>query len=220
MSALEVGNCYDDDNEDDEFNDAEDLRLGIDDDDGSEYDDFNDSDEYTSSDGDDDQYAPSLGQHPSGRTTLLSSPWVPHCCRRTTIWRSRERTRCIVLCVAFVASVVVYVISRGGGGMMGGIFFGGGGRAQPPMVGVVMHPAYDVVHTSHLIEYNGRMTLYKHRRTGAEFLSYVPDTGGDEGGTGGRGGYDPKPDKVFGVAFRTKPESSTGVPHILERELR
>jgi hypothetical protein len=53
-------------------------------------------------------------------------------------------------------------------------------------------------------------------------LAFIPDavtSGPSTNGNTGRGEeYDPKPDKVFGVAFRTKPESSTGVPHILERE--
>ena len=68
------------------------------------------------------------------------------------------------------------------------------------------------------MEYDGRLTLYKHRITGAEFLAYVPEHHSDGLSGSGSGGYDPKPDKVFGVAFRTKPESSTGVPHILERK--
>ncbi|EED88712.1 metalloprotease, partial [Thalassiosira pseudonana CCMP1335] len=67
----------------------------------------------------------------------------------------------------------------------------------------VGHAAYDTLHSSWLEEYEARLTLYRHRATGAEYLA----------------GYDPKPDKVFGVAFRTKPESSTGVPHILEHSV-
>lgn len=98
------------------------------------------------------------------------------------------------------------------------------------------HSAYDTIQTSYIIEYTGRLTLYKHYGTGAEVLAYIPDlspttttsaamTSSSSGSSNSSKdkddnvvGYDPKPDKVFGVAFRTKPESSTGVPHILERE--
>ena len=106
----------------------------------------------------------------------------------------------------------------------------GGGEM---MITVVAHAAYEALHSSRLEEYDAQLTLYRHKATGAEFLSFIPHSkegtmpggGGASGGKtknkagGGSEGYDPKPDKVFGVAFRTKPESSTGVPHILEREL-
>jgi hypothetical protein len=104
-----------------------------------------------------------------------------------------------------------------------------------PMLGrPVTHSAYTTIQTSYIIEYTGQLTLYKHISTGAEVLAYIPDLSTPSPTTGGSSssnnnskkdkdsnnnvGYDPKPDKVFGVAFRTKPESSTGVPHILERE--
>src|SRR6202140_3535151 len=45
--------------------------------------------------------------------------------------------------------------------------------------------------------------LYRHARTGAELLSLVND---DE-------------NKVFGVTFRTPPQDSTGVAHILEHSV-
>ena len=50
-------------------------------------------------------------------------------------------------------------------------------------------------------------------------MAFVPDKLTTGFKSGSDEAYDPKPDKVFGVAFRTKPESSTGVPHILEREI-
>lgn len=85
-------------------------------------------------------------------------------------------------------------------------------------MGVVEHAAYDVLDSSWLEEYEATLTLYRHQVTGAEFLAYVPNV--TRSGLGGEdeGGYDPKPDKVFGVSFRTKTESSSGLPHILERE--
>ena len=100
-----------------------------------------------------------------------------------------------------------------------------------PMLGrPVTHSAYDTIQTNYIVEYTGRLTLYKHGGTGAEVLAYIPDllssptsaatmtNSNSKKDKDSNVGYDPKPDKVFGVAFRTKPESSTGVPHILERE--
>lgn len=103
---------------------------------------------------------------------------------------------------------------------------------RPPGAVGVGHASYDTLTSVRIDEYQARATLYRHRATGAEFLAVVPDAARNGGGGGGGGGtttaagggeqgeyyYDPKPDKVFGVAFRTKPESSTGVPHILERK--
>ena len=45
--------------------------------------------------------------------------------------------------------------------------------------------------------------LYRHRKTGAELLSFI---NGDE-------------NKVFGITFRTPPKDSNGVPHILEHSV-
>ncbi len=49
-------------------------------------------------------------------------------------------------------------------------------------------------------ELRAQAHIYRHAKTGAQLLSVVND---DE-------------NKVFGIAFRTPPEDSTGVPHILE----
>ena len=50
---------------------------------------------------------------------------------------------------------------------------------------------------------NSQALLYRHRKTGAEVLSLVND---DE-------------NKVFGITFKTPPEDSTGVAHILEHSV-
>ena len=241
MSALELGNDShdeeddddDDDDDDDEYYDAEDLRLGVEgvdsdeDDEYDEYDDDDDENSYSS-----DQYAPSLGQHHlAGRTTLLSSLLLLRPRAWGNNWRTKERLRCLCLSVFASFAIVAFSSVHYYGGDGGG---GGGGSS---VVGLVGHEGYDALHSSRIVEFEGRLTLYRHRATGAEFLAYVPDStrtggpsppssnnnGGGGGGGGGGGdddggGYDPKPDKVFGIAFRTKPESSTGVPHILERE--
>ncbi|EHJ48664.1 Peptidase M16C associated domain protein [Solidesulfovibrio carbinoliphilus subsp. oakridgensis] len=54
-----------------------------------------------------------------------------------------------------------------------------------------------------LTEYAARAVRYRHDRTGAEVLSLSLDDA----------------NKVFGVAFRTPPANSTGVPHILEHSV-
>lgn len=67
----------------------------------------------------------------------------------------------------------------------------------------VAHPAFDVVRVEDLKEYNVAVTMYRHKKTGAEVLSAVTD---DD-------------NKVFGIAFRTPPNDNTGVPHILEHSV-
>jgi len=68
---------------------------------------------------------------------------------------------------------------------------------------VVEHPAYEVIEKDFIEEYGAAATLYRHKKSGAELLSVSTD---DD-------------NKVFGVTFRTPPEDSTGVPHILEHSV-
>ena len=139
----------------------------------------------------------------------------------TSTWRPKERLRCLTLLaltLAFAAFMAFFQNNPNASTL--------GLSHAPPGAEGVGHASYDTLHASFLEEYDARLTLYRHRATGAEFLAFVPEatrSGPGHSGSGGIGsdggeGYDPKPDKVFGVAFRTKPESSTGVPHILERE--
>ena len=67
----------------------------------------------------------------------------------------------------------------------------------------VTHPAYEVVDKDVVTEYGAYCTLYRHKKSGAELLSVAND---DD-------------NKVFGITFRTPPEDSTGVPHILEHSV-
>ena len=67
----------------------------------------------------------------------------------------------------------------------------------------VTHPAYDVIAKDVVTEYGAYCTLYRHKKSGAELLSVAND---DD-------------NKVFGITFRTPPEDSTGVPHILEHSV-
>lgn len=168
------------------------LEMGDADEDSEGGDSGSDEEEYDLTD-----HTPSLSQHLSGRTTLLA-------------WRPREQLRCITLILITLALAAIFAyVERNDVPRLG----------HPPGAVGVGHAAYDSVHSSWLEEYEARLTLYRHRATGAEFLAYVPDaTRTGPNYDSDNGGYDPKPDKVFGVAFRTKPESSTGVPHILERE--
>ncbi|CAM9801962.1 unnamed protein product, partial [Discosporangium mesarthrocarpum] len=62
---------------------------------------------------------------------------------------------------------------------------------------------YDVLEEDFVAEYGATTTLYRHKKSGAEVLSVQID---DD-------------NKVFGVTFRTPPEDSTGIPHILEHSV-
>jgi hypothetical protein len=204
------------------------FEIGHDDDDNDEYSDDNDNSnhEYDDDDDDDDddlsdQYTPTLNQHLSGRTTLLRP--------RTTICRCSILVQTILSIIAILA--VIAMIHNGPPAAISNHLRrpnnNDNNKHSGEMITVVAHKAYEALHSSRLEEYDAKLTLYRHQVTGAEFLAYIPDHSSNneegksnkgKGGGGGGGGYDPKPDKVFGVAFRTKPESSTGVPHILERE--
>lgn len=65
------------------------------------------------------------------------------------------------------------------------------------------HSAFDLVRDEEIGEINSRALFYRHKKTGAEILSLVND---DE-------------NKVFGITFRTPPEDSTGIAHILEHSV-
>jgi hypothetical protein len=65
------------------------------------------------------------------------------------------------------------------------------------------HPAFDLVRDETIPEIASEVRLYRHRKTGAEVLSFLNS---DE-------------NKVFGVTFKTPPEDSTGVAHILEHSV-
>src|SRR5690348_17594574 len=65
------------------------------------------------------------------------------------------------------------------------------------------HPAFDLLRDEQIAEVNSRVRLYRHRKTGADILTLANE---DE-------------NKVFGVTFKTPPEDSTGVAHILEHSV-
>lgn len=67
----------------------------------------------------------------------------------------------------------------------------------------VTHPSFETVAKDVVTEYGYYCTLYRHKKSGAELLSVSTD---DD-------------NKVFGITFRTPPEDSTGVPHILEHSV-
>jgi presequence protease len=62
---------------------------------------------------------------------------------------------------------------------------------------------FELIGEQELPEANSRARRYRHVKTGADLLSLIND---DE-------------NKVFGVAFRTPPPDSTGLPHILEHSV-
>jgi presequence protease len=66
-----------------------------------------------------------------------------------------------------------------------------------------MSHGFELLADQHVPELNTRARLYRHLKTGAELLSLEND---DE-------------NKSFGITFRTPPEDSTGLPHILEHSV-
>ena len=62
---------------------------------------------------------------------------------------------------------------------------------------------FSLIRDKYVAELKTQVFYYKHDKTGAEVLSLVND---DE-------------NKVFGITFRTPPEDSTGLPHILEHSV-
>lgn len=66
-----------------------------------------------------------------------------------------------------------------------------------------MSDAFELVREQQIPEVNSLARLYRHKKTGAEILSLLND---DE-------------NKVFGITFKTPPEDSTGVAHILEHSV-
>jgi presequence protease len=68
---------------------------------------------------------------------------------------------------------------------------------------ILPNPAYEIIEKDIVTEYGAYCTLYRHKKSGAEFLSVSVD---DDS-------------KVFGITLCTPPEDSTGVPHILEHSV-
>ncbi|MEO8882723.1 MAG: insulinase family protein, partial [Devosia sp.] len=66
-----------------------------------------------------------------------------------------------------------------------------------------VNPAFELLRDEQIAEVNSRARLYRHKKTGAEVLTLAND---DE-------------NKVFGITFKTPPEDSTGVAHILEHSV-
>lgn len=65
------------------------------------------------------------------------------------------------------------------------------------------HAAFELIRDEHIAEANSQAQLFRHKKTGAEVLSLVND---DE-------------NKVFGITFKTPPDDSTGIAHILEHSV-
>ncbi len=62
---------------------------------------------------------------------------------------------------------------------------------------------FELLEKRYLKEQKSEALFYRHKKTGAEILSLIND---DE-------------NKVFGITFRTPPENSTGIAHILEHSV-
>ena len=69
---------------------------------------------------------------------------------------------------------------------------------------VINHPAYEATGDTMIDEYGLHATTYRHKKSGAEVISVAAPEDNN---------------KVFGIVFRTPPEDSTGLPHILEHSV-
>jgi Zn-dependent M16 (insulinase) family peptidase len=80
----------------------------------------------------------------------------------------------------------------------------GGAIAFDSSVTEVSHPAFVALTHDIIEEYGVHATLYRHKKSGAQVLSVVAPEDNN---------------KVFGVTFRTPPDDSKGLPHILEHSV-
>ncbi|CAM9450782.1 unnamed protein product [Chrysoparadoxa australica] len=65
------------------------------------------------------------------------------------------------------------------------------------------HPSFAIVAEDYIPEYEATTTLYRHKKSGAQLLSVQIE---DD-------------NKVFGISFRTPPEDSSGIAHVLEHSV-
>jgi len=65
------------------------------------------------------------------------------------------------------------------------------------------HPSFELIQQTLISEFGANVALYKHNKSGAQVLSVIA----------------PDENKVFGATFRTPPDDSTGIPHILEHSV-
>src|SRR5690606_37251689 len=75
--------------------------------------------------------------------------------------------------------------------------------SRTPDPAMLQTQSFELVREEQIKEINSLARLYRHRKTGAEVLSLIND---DE-------------NKVFGIVFKTPPEDSTGIAHILEHSV-
>ncbi len=77
------------------------------------------------------------------------------------------------------------------------------GRVLKSKDDLVNMDAYELVHEENLTDLNSLGLLFRHKKTGARVLVISNDDN----------------NKVFNIGFRTPPENSTGVPHIIEHSV-
>jgi len=111
--------------------------------------------------------------------------------------RKRETRNCRVLIGFGILTVVILVVA---------LF------SKPPSYSkgsadesVIDHSGYSVISATHLPEIQADLVVYYHKKTYTEVMTLVPD--------------DIEQDSVFGISFRTLPESDNGVAHILMRSV-
>jgi len=77
------------------------------------------------------------------------------------------------------------------------------------------HNGFELINNENLEEYDAKGVTYEHKKTGAEI--YIVNWSGGDSNSGKV--YDTCKEKVFGIFFRTPPNDSTGIPHVLEHSV-
>ena len=78
-------------------------------------------------------------------------------------------------------------------------------ESSKPEGSIPSHAEFELERTVFIPEYRADMSIYKHKKTKAPFVAFIPQ--------------DNFQDKVFGVGFRTLPSSNNGVAHIMEHSV-
>ena len=78
------------------------------------------------------------------------------------------------------------------------------------------HPSFELIDSEFLNELNAQSNTYKHKKTGAEifFINWSTENNNTNSSS-----VEIDDESTFGIFFRTPPEDSTGVPHILEHSV-
>ena len=83
-----------------------------------------------------------------------------------------------------------------------------------------LHPSFELIDSEFLKEHNAESNTFKHKKTGAEIFFINWSAASNSNSTDSSSSIVEIDDEsTFGIFFRTPPDDSTGVPHILEHSV-